>query len=80
MSVEIATASVQTDTGKRDEHLKSGDFFSIEEYPTITFTSTAVRRTGGTGFELDGDLDDQGRHEAGHVDRRVPRRRPGHGR
>ena len=56
VSVEIATASVQTDTGKRDEHLKSGDFFLIEEYPTITFTSTAVRRTGGTSFELDGDL------------------------
>ena len=28
----------------------------IEEYPTITFTSTAVRPTGGTSFELDGDL------------------------
>ena len=60
VSVQIATASVQTDTGKRDEHLKSGDFFLIEEYPTITFTSTAVRRTSGTGFELDGDLEIRG--------------------
>ena len=56
VAVEIKTASIQTDTGKRDEHLKSGDFLSIEEYPLITFTSTAVRPTGGTGFELDGDL------------------------
>ena len=56
VAVEIKTASIQTDTGKRDDHLKSGDFFLIEEYPTITFTSTAVRPTGGTGFELDGDL------------------------
>jgi polyisoprenoid-binding protein YceI len=56
VAVEIKTASIQTDTGKRDEHLKSGDFLLIEEYPTITFTSTAVRPTGGTGFELDGDL------------------------
>ena len=56
VAVEIETASVQTDTGKRDEHLKSGDFFAIDEFPSITFTSTAVRPTGGTGFELDGDL------------------------
>jgi polyisoprenoid-binding protein YceI len=56
VSVEIKTDSIQTDTGKRDEHLKSGDFLLIEEYPTITFTSTAVRPTGGTAFELDGDL------------------------
>ena len=56
VAVEIKTASIQTDTGKRDEHLKSGDFLLIEEYPVITFTSTAVRPTGGTGFELDGDL------------------------
>jgi polyisoprenoid-binding protein YceI len=56
VAVEIKTASIQTDTGKRDEHLKSGDFLLIEEYPAITFTSTAVRPTSGTGFELDGDL------------------------
>ena len=56
VNVEIKTASIKTDTDKRDDHLKSGDFLLIEEYPTITFTSTAVRRTGGTSFELDGDL------------------------
>jgi polyisoprenoid-binding protein YceI len=56
VNVEIKTASIQTDSEKRDEHLKSGDFLLIEEYPVITFTSTAVRPTGGTSFELDGDL------------------------
>ena len=56
VKVEIKTASIKTDTEKRDDHLKSGDFLLIEEYPTITFTSTAVRPTGGTSFELDGDL------------------------
>jgi polyisoprenoid-binding protein YceI len=56
VAVEIKTASIQTDTEKRDEHLKSEDFFLIEQYPLITFTSTAVRLTGGTSFELDGDL------------------------
>jgi len=56
VNVEIKTASIKTDTGKRDDHLKSGDFLLIEDYPLITFASTAVRRTGGTSFELDGDL------------------------
>jgi polyisoprenoid-binding protein YceI len=56
VAVEIKTPSIKTDTEKRDEHLRSGDFLSIDEYPAITFTSTAVRPTGGTGFELDGDL------------------------
>jgi polyisoprenoid-binding protein YceI len=56
VKVEIQTASIKTDTEKRDEHLKSGDFLLIEEYPKITFASTAVRPTGGTSFELEGDL------------------------
>ena len=56
VNVEIKTASITTDTEKRDDHLKSGDFLLIEEHPTITFASTAVRPTGGTSFELDGDL------------------------
>ena len=54
--VEIQAASVQTNTVKRDEHLKSGDFLDSEKYPVLTFTSTGVRHTGGTSFELDGDL------------------------
>ena len=56
VQVEIQAASVQTNMDKRDEHLKSGDFLEVEKYPTLTFTSTGVRHTGGAGFELDGDL------------------------
>ena len=56
VDVEIRTASVETDDAKRDEHLRSEDFFETEAFPTITFRSTAVRPTGGEGFELDGDL------------------------
>jgi polyisoprenoid-binding protein YceI len=54
--VEIASASIQTNTDQRDAHLRSGDFLQIEEYPRLTFVSTAVRPAGGTRFELDGDL------------------------
>src|SRR5947208_7829655 len=56
VDVEVKTGSITTHTEKRDQHLMSGDFLEIEKHPVLTFTSTAVRPTGGTSFELDGDL------------------------
>lgn len=56
VNVEIKVASVQTNSEQRDGHLKSGDFFELETFPVIAFTSTAVRATGNDSFELDGDL------------------------
>src|SRR6266480_602637 len=56
VDVEVKTESITTHTEKRDQHLMSGDFLEIEKHPVLTFTSTAVRPTGGTSFELDGDL------------------------
>ena len=53
---EIKTASIQTNVGQRDEHLKSDDFLNVEKWPVMTFDSTAIRHTGGTNFELDGEL------------------------
>jgi polyisoprenoid-binding protein YceI len=56
VQVEIQAGSVQTNQDMRDNHLRSGDFFEVETYPTLTFRSTGVRLTGGNGFELDGEL------------------------
>jgi polyisoprenoid-binding protein YceI len=56
VEVSVKTASVQTNTQQRDDHLRSADFFESEEYPDMTFRSTGVRVTGDSGFELDGDL------------------------
>jgi polyisoprenoid-binding protein YceI len=56
VEVEVKTGSVQTNFDQRDTHLKSADFFEVEEYPVMTFRSTAVRHVGGSSFELDGDL------------------------
>src|SRR5881396_2819424 len=56
VEVEVQTQSITTHTEKRDQHLKSGDFLEIDKHPVLTFTSTAVRPTGGTSLELDGDL------------------------
>jgi polyisoprenoid-binding protein YceI len=56
VEVEVKTASIQTNTEQRDQHLKSDDFLNAEKWPVMTFRSTAVRHTGGAGFELDGEL------------------------
>src|SRR5438552_14619050 len=56
VEVEVKTESITTHTEKRDQHLMSGDFLEIEKHPVLTFTSTAVRPTGGNSFELEGDL------------------------
>ena len=54
--VEIQAASIQSNSDQRDGHLKSGDFLQVVEYPTLSFTSTAVRVEDDGRFELDGDL------------------------
>ncbi len=54
-----ATADLGTlNTGEpqRDAHLKSADFFHHEQFPQITFSSTAVKRTGDEEFDVTGDL------------------------
>jgi len=56
VEVEVKTDSITTHTEKRDQHLMSGDFLEVEKHPVLAFTSTAVRPTGGTSFELEGDL------------------------
>ena len=51
----IQVASIDTDNIKRDAHLRSGDFFDAEQFPTITFKSTHVALKGET-LELTGEF------------------------
>ena len=51
----IQTASIDTRVGKRDEHLKSADFFDAAKYPTITFTSKKIIGKGEQ-YTIVGDL------------------------
>ena len=52
----IDASTIDTDNEQRNGHLMSPDFFNVEEYPEITFTSTGVRPGEGSAFTLLGDL------------------------
>ena len=52
---EVAVDSVNTRNEQRDTHIKSADFFDVENHPVATFSSTAVRQSGDR-FVLDGDF------------------------
>ena len=52
---QVAAPSLDTQAEGRDAHLRSGDFFDVEAYPTLNFVSTGVRVEGGD-FLVDGDL------------------------
>ncbi len=54
--VTIQVASIDTRSERRDGHLKSPDFFNVEEFPTITFKSTKVVPKGDNKLEIMGDL------------------------
>jgi polyisoprenoid-binding protein YceI len=55
VTATIHAASIDTNNGQRDEHVRSADFLDVENHPTITFVSTAVRAEDGEYF-IDGDL------------------------
>jgi polyisoprenoid-binding protein YceI len=52
----IDASSINTREGQRDAHLKSADFFDVEKYPTLTFRSKLVKRTGDDELAVTGDL------------------------
>jgi polyisoprenoid-binding protein YceI len=57
LEVEIDTSSIDTQDQTRDAHLRSNDFFGVENHPTISFRSTAVRPGEGENrWQVDGDL------------------------
>jgi polyisoprenoid-binding protein YceI len=52
----VNTASIYPGIAQRDVHLRSSDFFDVEKYPTITFESIRVRRTGPKSGAVVGNL------------------------
>jgi polyisoprenoid-binding protein YceI len=56
VDVSAEAASIHTGDDQRDAHLKSPDFFDVEEFPTLTFTSSGVREVNDGELSVDGDL------------------------
>lgn len=56
VSFVVQTKSIDTAQGDRDAHLRSDDFFAVEQYPTLTFESTSIHSRGDNQFDVVGDL------------------------
>jgi polyisoprenoid-binding protein YceI len=56
VEVSADTASIYTGSPDRDAHLRSADFLDADNAPKLTFRSTRVEPTGGSGFRVLGDL------------------------
>lgn len=54
-STTIQVKSVTTENQKRDDHLRSADFFDAEKFPTLTFVGTGLEKSGD-GYTLKGKL------------------------
>lgn len=52
----VQTASIDTRVDQRNDHLKSADFFNVEQYPTMTFKSTGISKIAEHTYKLTGDL------------------------
>lgn len=56
VTAQIAVRSIDTRIKKRDDHLRSAEFFNVEKFPYITFKSRSVKRTGPQSGDILGDL------------------------
>ena len=56
LSLTIQTASVDSNVKKRDDHLRSPDFFDATTFPTMTFVGTTFKKVSDTVFEVTGNF------------------------
>jgi polyisoprenoid-binding protein YceI len=56
VTTQIDVRSIDTRIKKRDDHLRSAEFFNVEKFPQITFKSRSVKRTGPQSGDILGDL------------------------
>ena len=55
VTAEIQLASIDTNNSQRDDHIRSADFFDVENHPVMSYRSTAVTPTD-EGYRVDGEL------------------------
>ncbi|MEO8183767.1 MAG: YceI family protein [Deltaproteobacteria bacterium] len=56
VEVEIDSRSLDTGNAQRDEHLRSADFFAVEQFPTLRFVSRSIENVAADRFRVLGDL------------------------
>lgn len=56
VTARIDVRSIDSGIVKRDNHLRSAEFFNVEKYPEITFKSRSVKQTGPQSGDIVGDL------------------------
>lgn len=56
IQMQVDAQNVDTAVQKRDNHLKSPDFFNAGEHPLITFKSTSVKKSSKDSYEITGNL------------------------
>lgn len=54
--VTIQAASIDTNQPRRDDDLRGPDFFDVKEFPTLTFKSKSVTKTGDNKYDVTGDM------------------------
>jgi polyisoprenoid-binding protein YceI len=56
INFKIDVSSINTDNEKRDNHLRSADFFDVPNYPSITFVGEKLKKTGKNKYKLTGNF------------------------
>lgn len=56
IDMEIKTASIDTNNEKRDDHLRSPDFFNAKQFPVMTFKSKSITKGSGDTYNVTGDI------------------------
>ena len=80
VSFTIDTASINTRNDRRDNHLKTADFFDAANFPKITFASTKITRVDAQNLMIDGNLSIRGNAKPVQVPVRVVFLENGNGR
>lgn len=68
ITVNINTASIDSNHAERDKHLRSGDFLNVEKFPTASFKSTEIKDKGDGQLQVNGNLSLNGVTKAISID------------